>query len=94
MHAEAGTEGKALGIPADIGQLHGLQADAARERDARIKIALRHADGGRGCVQLRFGAADVGTPLGQAAGHAQLHLHGHGGNVLDRRQLRLQSLRR
>ena len=93
-HAEAGAEGKALGVPADVGQLHRLQADAARQGDARIKIALRHADGGRGRVQLRFGAADVGAPPGQAARHTQLHLHGHGRNVLAGRQFRLQGLRR
>jgi hypothetical protein len=49
----------------EIAQLHGLRAEVAGQGDARIKIALGHADAGGGGVQARLGLADVRTAFGQ-----------------------------
>ena len=69
-HAE---DAGAVGV--QVAQLQRLQPDVARQGDARIEIALGHADRGHRGMQARLRLADVGTPLGQLAGQAHRHPH-------------------
>ena len=62
-------------------------ARCCRQGDARIEIALGHADRGHRGMQARLRLADVGTPLGQLAGQAHRHPHrtaGMGASVSSR----------
>lgn len=64
-------DGKAACAPtAQVGELHRLQAGAAGQANARVERRLGHADAGRGGVQTRFGATDIGASLRQFGGHA------------------------
>ena len=81
-HAE---DAGAVGV--QLAQLQRLQADVARQGDARIEIALGHADRGHRGMQAGLSLADVGTPLGQLAGQAHRHPHrtaGMGASVSSR----------
>ena len=81
-HAE---DAGAVGV--QVAQLQRLQPDVARQGDARIEIALGHADRGHRGMQARLRLADVGTPLGQLAGQAHRHPHrtaGMGASVSSR----------